>query len=245
MIITMIFFSSFPFAFSQFSGGGRVGTNISNLRGSSITNNTPVVGIQLGGFISYDPRDLLNSDLGDRLSAQVELNIETKGAKLDYIFYDTRDAENLVEKDPANIKLTFTYVVVPILIQYTTEEQNNFSFYGEAGPYMGGLFGLRFDGEVMRDNDLSNNKQEERKYRDDYSGFDFGLAAGAGVNYRMPFGGRKRPFTGFVNARYSLGLHNIGQIKEKTNDIPESMLKDIKTNAFSFGIGLAYRIPFR
>lgn len=245
MIIMVIFMSSISCTFGQFSGGGRIGANIANLHGSSVTNNTPIVGINMGGFINYGLKDLLSGNMAERLSAQIELNIETKGANLDYIFYDTKDTTKQTFTEPTTIKQTLTYVVVPLLIKYTTEENNNLSFYGEAGPYMAGLFGLRFDGEVYRDNNLSNTKEEERKYRDEYSGFDFGITAGAGINYRLPFGGRQQPFTGLASVRYSIGLKNIGQIKEKTNDIPEFMLEDIKTNTISIGIGISYRIPNR
>ncbi|MFU8844224.1 MAG: porin family protein [Bacteroidales bacterium] len=244
-ILTLLFVTSISFVYGQFSGGGHVGANMGNLRGSSVTNNSPIVGINIGGFVNYGMKDILTGDIADRLSIQVELNIETKGAELDYVFYDTRDTSKQTLTDPTIIKQNFTYVVVPMLVKYTTEEKNNISFYGEAGPYMAGLFGLRFDGEVSRDNDLSNKIAEVRKYRDDYSGFDFGFTAGAGINYRLPFGGRRQPFTGFANVRYSLGLNNVGQIKEKTNDIPEFMLDDIKTNTISIGIGISYRIPIR
>jgi hypothetical protein len=232
-------------AYGQFSGGGHVGANIGNLRGSSVTNNSSIVGVKIGGFVNYGFKDILSGNIADRLSVQVELNIETKGTESDYIFYDTRDTSKQTLTNPKTVKQNFTYVVVPVLVKYTTEEKNNISFYGEAGPYMAGLFGLRFDGEVSRDNDMSNKKKEVRKYRDDYSGFDFGISAGAGINYRLPFGGRQQPFRGFANVRYNLGLNNIGQMKEKTNDIPEFMLEDIKTNTIGIGIGLSYRIPIK
>jgi hypothetical protein len=242
-IIMVFFMGSVSSTFGQFSGGGRIGANIANLRGSSVKNNTPIVGINLGGFINYGLTDVLSGNMADRLSAQVELNIETKGANLDYIFYDTRDTTKQTLTEPINIQQKFIYVVVPFLIKYTTEENNNLSFFGEAGPYMAGLFGLRFDGEVYRDNDKSNTKEEQRKYRDEYSGFDFGITAGAGINYRLPFGGRQQPFTGLASVRYSIGFNNVGQIKENTNDIPEFMLEDIKTNTISIDIGISYRIP--
>jgi hypothetical protein len=242
-LIMLFFMGSISGAFAQFSAGGRLGANLANLRGSSVTNNSPIVGINLGGFVNYALTDVLSGSMADRLSVQVELNIETKGANLDYIFYDTKDTTKQTLTEPVNIKQKFIYVVVPLLVRYTTEEKDNLSFFGEAGPYMAGLFGLRFDGEVYRDNDESNAKSEQRKYRDEYSGFDYGITAGAGVNYRLPFGGRQQPFTGFASLRYSIGFNNIGQIKKNTNDIPEFMLEDIKTNTLSIGIGISYRIP--
>ncbi|MBN2175887.1 MAG: PorT family protein [Bacteroidales bacterium] len=217
-------------SFAQFSGGGRAGLNIANLRGSSVKNNKMIIGYNVGGFINYSLEDLLTGDLAEILSVQLEVSVQTKGTSSDYLV-----AAETVEE---NVKQDFTYVQFPLLAKFTFGDPRGIRYFGEAGPFLASLFGLTIDGEKMRDND-NNPDTDRRKYREEYSGFDYGLTFGGG--FQLPFGGRKSPWEAYGNVRYSLGLANIGQYKEKTLDIPEEQLSDVKTSTISIMGGVIYK----
>jgi hypothetical protein len=217
-------------SYAQFSGGGRLGVNIANLRGSSVKNNQMIIGYNVGGFVNYGMENLLDGDIAEILSIQVELSAQTKGTQSDYMFTS--------ETVTTDIKQDFTYVQVPLLAKFTFGDPRGMRYFGEAGPFMASLFGLTIDGEKMRDND-DNSGTDRRKYREEYSGFDYGITIGGGL--QIPFGGRKSPWEAYGNVRYSLGLANIGQHKEKTLDIPEEQLSDIKTSTISILAGVIYK----
>jgi hypothetical protein len=228
------------YSYAQFSAGGKIGANLANLSGSSVQNNSMLVGYNVGGFINFGMEDIINSDLGEILSLQAELMIQTKGTNADYFFVNPEDpTQTIVTVE--NISQNFTYVDVPILAKFTfsTGRRSDLSVFGEVGPFLSALFGVKIDGEVSR-NDDNDEGTDPRKFREEYSGFDYGVAAGAGLMYKMPFGGRTQPWSAIFDIRYSLGLSNIGQYKEKTIDIPESALDQIKTNTISIMLGMAY-----
>jgi hypothetical protein len=241
IILAVLFVCTVSFSFAQFSAGGRLGVNLANLSGSSVENNSMLIGYNVGGFVNFSMEDIISSDLGEILSFQAELSVQTKGTQADYFFIAPEDPTSTiitVEDVPQN----FTYVEIPVLAKFTipTGRKSDLSVFAEAGPFLGALFGVTVDGEKSRDDD--NDKQTDpRKFREEYSGYDFGLAAGAGLMYRLPFGGRTQPWSALFNFRYSLGLSNIGEFKEKTIDMPESALEDIKTNTMGILLGVAYK----
>ncbi len=240
VLIGVLVFSS-SLALAQISAGGRIGANLANLSGSSVQNNSMLIGYNVGGFINYSMEDAMSGNIAEILSFQAELSVQTKGANADYFFINPLDPDGpsiTVEDIPQN----FTYVEIPVLAKFTfpTGRRSDMSVFAEAGPYIGALFGVTIDGEKSRDDD-QDKQTDPRKFREEYSGFDYGVAAGAGLMYRLPFGGRTQPWSAMFNVRYSLGLANIGEFKEKTIDIPESALEDIKTNTLGILLGLTYR----
>jgi hypothetical protein len=235
ILTTLAFFSIISCAEAQFSGGGKLGLNLANLRGSSVQNTSMLVGYNVGGFVNYSMENLLTGDIAEILSAYAELSVETKGTVSDYPFLAT--PESLEVK--SDVKQNFTYVQVPILARFTFGEKKGLKYFGEGGFYSASLFGLTVDGEKSRDHDSDPNT-DPRKYRQEYSGFDFGICLGGGV--MIPFGGRKSPWTAIGNVRYSLGLVNIGDYKENTLDLPEELFDDMKTNTLSISFGVGYKI---
>jgi len=222
---------------AQFTGGGRLGVNLSNLRGSSVENNSMHVGYNIGAFANYAMEDVISGDFGEMFSIQAELSIQTKGATLDFPGKDSEGIDTIVAT-----KQTFTYVQIPVLAKISFGDPRGITGFGEIGAYGAPLFGLTLDGEKTYDHDNDGNTEaptDERKYRDEYSGFDYGLVVGAGVN--IPFGGRKSPWHAFGNVRYSLGLANIGEFKEKTAPELEAYLKDVKTSTISILFGIGYK----
>lgn len=234
LIITFTLIGLSSITFAQYSGGGRVGVNLANLGGSSIQNNKMIIGYNVGGFVNYSFEDLISGEIGNILSVQVELCVQTKGTSTEYPFIKP-DSTIEVKKD---IIKNFTYIQLPVLARFTFGESGEFNYFGEAGFYGASLFGLTIDGEKSHDHDLDPGT-DPRKYREEYSGFDFGLCVGGGVI--IPFGGRKSPWAAYVNARYSLGLYNIGEIKDETPEFLDESLKNIKTNTISVLAGVIYK----
>jgi len=233
LFITFALMGLSSLTFAQFTAGGRLGVNLANLRGSSIENNKMIAGYNVGGFINYSFEDLIPGEIGNILSAQVELSVQTKGTSTQYPFIEPNSTVE-VKKD---IKQNFTYVQFPVLARFTFGEPGELNYFGEAGFYGASLFGLTIDGEKSHDHDLDTDT-DPRKYREEYSGFDFGLCIGGGVSY--PFGGDDSPWAVFGNIRYSLGLKNIGESKDKTPGFLTTYLKDVKTNTISILFGVSY-----
>lgn len=218
---------------AQFTGGGRAGVNLSSLRGSSVENSSMIVGYNIGIFANYAMDEVIRSDFGEMFSIQVEVSAQTKGASLDY---PVIDSEGIV--DTVAVKQNFTYVPIPILAKLSFGDPKGITGFGEAGVFAAALFGLSQDGKKTYDHD-NDPDTPDRKYRDEYAGFDYGIVIGAGLN--IPFGGRKSPWHAFGNVRYSLGLANIGEFKEKTMPELEGYLSDVKTSTITILVGIGYK----
>jgi len=221
-------------SYAQITAGGRIGVNFANLRGSSVANNSMNVGYNIGGFVNYSMEDMITSDFGKIFSVQAELSVQQKGATTDYIFY-TDTLGNVETKK--NYKQVSTYLQIPILGVFTFGDPKSLQYFGEAGFYAAALSGLTVDGEVSRDDD-QDAVTDKRKYREEYSGFDYGVIIGGGAS--MPFGGRNSPWRAYANLRLALGLSNIGELQDKNIDIPAGQLEDVKTTTISLLLGVAY-----
>jgi len=219
-------------SFAQFSGGGRLGVNFANLRGSSVVDNSMLIGYNVGGFVNYSMSDLMSGDISEILSIQTEMTIQTKGAKAQYA---TLTPDSLTET--SNMTQNFTYVEIPLIAKFTFTPGRGISYFGEGGFFLGALMGLSMDGEKSWDDDL-DKETDPRKYRQEYSGFDAGIVIGGGAS--MPFGGRNSPWSAFANIRYALGLKNIGEEKDKTPEILKPYLEEVKTNTLSLVFGVTY-----
>jgi hypothetical protein len=221
--------------FAQFTGGARIGVNASNLRGSSVENNSMLLGYNIGGFVNAGGENFTKGDFADIFSLQVELTLETKGATMDYptiiVPADT------ITPNVISSKINLTYVTVPILAKFNFGEKSDLNYFVEAGFYGGGLFGVTVDGEKKYDNDLDPST-DRRNFRDDFDGFDIGAVFGGGVS--IPFGGRKSPWRAFSDLRYSLGLASVGEKREGTPDVYAEYLKDVKSSAISLLFGVSY-----
>lgn len=220
---------------AQFTTGGRVGVNFSNLRGSSIENSKVLIGYNIGAYFNYGLKDAISSDLGKILSIQSELNVQSKGATADYLLKNSEGSF-----DTANVKQNFTYVEVPILAKFSFGDSRRGGpmYFAEGGFYGAALFGLTVDGEKLYDHD-DDPATDRRSYRDDYSGFDYGVAVGGGIS--VPFGGRRSPWEFYGNVRYTYGLANIAEPKRETPEEVQNYLKEVKTSTLSVLAGLLYK----
>jgi hypothetical protein len=226
-------------SFAQFTGGGKVGVNFSNLRGSSVQNNSMLIGYNIGGFVNVGGEDILSGDIADILSVQVELVLETKGAKMDYPTIASAN-DTLVPNVPAEpSNLNLTYVTIPLLAKFNFGDKKGINYYAEGGFYGAGLFGVTVDGEKKYDEDFDPTS-DKRNYRDDFDGFDLGIVFGGGAS--IPFGGRKSPWRAFADLRYSLGLSSIGEKRPNTPESFTDYVSDIKTSAISLSFGVAYKL---
>jgi hypothetical protein len=235
-VLITVFLTGITIAsFAQFTAGGRIGANFANLRGSSIQNNSMIVGYNVGGFFNYSMEDMITSDFGKIMSLQVEFVLEQKGATTDYLFYS--DTLGTTIDTVTGAKQVSTYMTIPIIAKFTFGDPKALQYFGEAGIYMAALSGLTVNGNKWRDHD-DNPATDKRKFREEYSGFDYGFIVGAGAS--MPFGGRKSPWRAYANLRYAMGFTNIGELKEKTIDIPEGQLEEVKTSAISLLLGVSF-----
>ncbi|MCD4745324.1 MAG: PorT family protein [Bacteroidales bacterium] len=204
---------------AQISAGPKLGLNMANLSGPEVKNNSMLMGFNIGGFCNYGFEDVIYNDFGKMLSVQAELMAETKGTT-----FETTDP---VSGDKKDINYNFTYVTLPVLVKITFGE--SFKFYGNIGLYGSSLFGMTIDGEKGRDHD-ANPDTDDRKWREEYKGFDFGFIGGVGslipISDNMDI---------MIDARYDLGLNKIGEfgnVDDKYNDI--------KTSAISISAGLVF-----
>jgi len=233
LLIAIAFLGLNSASIAQFTGGGGVGVNLSNLRGSSVDNSEMLIGYNIGIFANYAMDDAISGDFGEMFSIQAELNVQQKGATLDFPIINSEGTF-----DTVSAKQSFTYVQVPVLAKLSFGDPRGVTGFGELGLYGAGLFGLSVDGKKSYDHD-NDTGTDERKYRDEYSGFDYGFVVGAGV--KIPFGGRKSPWHAFGNARYAMGLANIGQAKNNTPDELRPFLEDVKTSAITVAFGIGYK----
>lgn len=218
---------------AQFTTGGRIGVNFSNLRGYSVHNSKMLVGYNIGPYFNFGMKDAMSSDFGEILSIQTELSVQSKGATADYLVSNTES-----QFDTMNVKQNFTYVQIPVLAKFTFGDRRGPKYFAEGGVFGAALFGLTVDGEKLYDHD-GDSETDRRSYRDDYSGFDYGVAIGGGIS--VPFGGRRSPWEFYGNVRYSLGLANIAEPKNETPDEIQDYLQDVKTSTISILAGLLYK----
>jgi hypothetical protein len=213
--------------FAQMTVGGRIGPNFSNLHGSSVDNNKGLVGLNIGGTFNYAMEEYITSDFGKRFSLQGEFTLQTKGSKY-----------NVPGTDLDADKQVLTYVQIPVLGHYTYPVNDKIEVFGEAGFFLGALFGVTVDGEKSRvvATDPKSGEQVTRKWREEYKGFDAGIAIGAGGMMPIP----DTKLKGYLNLRYSLGLMNIGDFSTKSEGFQESDLSGIKTGVFSIMVGVTY-----
>lgn len=232
VLTAIVLFCTVTFSFAQMSGGGRLGINFANLRGESVKDNSMIIGYNVGGFLNYSMKEFMSGDIADILSFQAEMTLQSKGANAEYATLDSNeDTETFIAKQ------LFTYVEIPVIAKFSFTPGKKFTYFGEGGLFLGALVGVTIDGEKSWNHDLDKST-DPRKYREEYSGFDAGVLFGGGAS--MPFGGRNSPWAAFANLRYTLGLMNIGQEKDKTPEVLKPYLQSVKTNTLSLVFGVSY-----
>jgi hypothetical protein len=118
----------------------------------------------------------------DRLGFQGEVLFSQKGAS----------------EDGGAGDLALDYLEVPLLLRVGTASPLETSFHAFAGPSIGLRLRARVTAETF------DGETEDEDIADDVKGFDFGVVAGAGVNF-----GR---FT--LDGRYTWGLNNLNSLED-------------------------------
>ncbi len=209
-----------------FSFGAKFGPGFSNVRGEAIddvkdaqnnkTNYTMVVP-HFGAFANYS---------FGLISAQLEMNLAQKGYKSKFTHQDGHVEE---------AKAQFTYLEIPILAKVTFGEDWPVQVFGELGPFVGMLMGVKYDGKSEQSYEINGVRVTE-KYKDYYKGMDLGVAVGAGAIFMI------LDNLGIIgNFRYNLGLTQIGDHSVPANaGYTSDQVNDIKTGVFNFDVGAVF-----
>ena len=205
---------------AQIMVGPKIGLNFSkstNLTDPSTGKNVMNMGPVFGG--------VLNVGINDMFSIQPELLYVVKGDKY--------------KNGSDYIKENGNFFEVPILVKASFGKEK-FKGFVNLGPY----FGYLMSGKTI--SKISGNKSDEKYKFDDYKGtnpdlstytaktnrMDIGLAAGAGVLYKVG------PGNVLAELRYDMGLTN----QTKYDGTKPSGVKDHKYTALSLSFGYLFTL---
>lgn len=180
--------------------GVKGGVNLSNFRVDEIADNNMKVGLNLGLFAKLP--------VGTVFSIQPELLYSSKGAKLKY--------DNFIQGE-GEYRFNMNYLELPVLAMFNIGKQFNI----HAGPYVALLTSSNIkdmddDGTIQGARDLDV---------DNFNRFDYGLAAGIGVD-----------INGFIaGARYSYGLNEVGESGNLSGELVDDSKNSVATLYIGFG----------
>ncbi|WP_374549979.1 porin family protein [Flavobacterium sp.] len=173
-------------------------TSAQNEQTSNTTSRNPEIGIKGGLNITnlyteeVDDNNLLTSfnaglytniPISNSLSVQPEFLFYRKGAELVY--------DNAFVSGTARFKLN--YLEIPVLLKANISKNFNIHF----GPY----FSYLIDGKVTNESSSSSFDFENDLSNDDFNKFDYGLAAGIGLDFSSTS----------IGLRYDYGLSTVGK----------------------------------
>lgn len=141
-------------------------------------------------------------------SVQAELNFSQLGWKENILDANDNAVINSVTGQPEQYERTINYIQIPFMAHLAWGRENKgLNFFVNAGPQVGFCIGestkSNFDWAQRNMNDRANTivAQDTMKVENK---FDYGITAGAGIEWAIPKAGR---FT--LEARYYYGLGNI------------------------------------
>ena len=184
--------------------GIKGGLNISNLYRDNVGDQNARFGFNLGIFTELA--------VGESFSLQPELLLSTKGNRATY--GNNGGVPDIVGVE-GEVKSNLTYIDIPILAKVTFGEVINVHI----GPYASYLIGASISG----DGDLGNGSQELN--RDNFKAWDYGLAAGLGVDLSAVT----------IGARYNLGLVDVAK-----STAAEFILDNSKNSVLQFYIAAGF-----
>ena len=177
--------------------GIKGGLNISNFYRDNVGDQNARIGFNVGLFTELA--------VGESFSIQPELLLSTKGNRATY-----GNSGSLLQGE---VKSNLTYIDIPVLAKATFGEVINV----HVGPYASYLIGAN----VSTDGDLGNGSRELN--RDNFKSWDYGLAAGLGVDLNAVT----------IGARYNLGLVNVAK-----TTVAEGVLDNSKNSVLQFYIAV-------
>ena len=131
-----------------------------------------------------------------------------------------------------NAKTNMNYLEIPIHIGYQYAINDDFSVFGEFGPYFAiGLFG-KTDGEEMDYNDNWEIVSNSVSYNtfDEFKRFDFGLGLRFGVEFKQRY---------TLSIGYDFGLVN-GWKEPEADDEEIDLTGKVKNRNLTIGIGYKF-----
>ena len=182
--------------------GVKGGVNFTNFYANDIGTQNIKTGFNLGLFAELA--------VADQLSIQPEVLLTTKGNKTTY---GEDDGVLDLANQEGEVRFNLTYIEIPVLIKATLGEILNL----HVGPYAGYLIGAN----VSTDGDLAQGNEDLD--RDNFKTWDYGLAAGLGIDLEAVT----------IGARYNLGLAKVG-----TGGVWNNVLQDNKNSAIQIYVGV-------
>lgn len=173
---------------SKITFGIKAGGNVSNLTGTTVTNNEAKVGAYGGVFVEIP--------ITEKLSVQPEAMFSMEGARWEDLYVNIPIGYNTVDKNKANLN----YVNIPIMAKYYFSG----GFYVEIGPQFGVLVSAKVENEnqqtlIAPPNTVIVNTTTI-DIKSSLSGLNFGAGIGTGYQFQNGFN---------VNARYIIGISDI------------------------------------
>ena len=160
--------------------GVKGGVNLSNFNRGDVGTQNMRIGFNVGLFTELA--------VGESFSIQPEILLSTKGNRATY--GQSGGVADIVGVE-GDVKSNLTYIDIPVLAKVTISEVLNI----HVGPYASYLIGASISG----DGDLGGGVTELN--RDNFKTWDYGLAAGLGVDLDAVT----------IGARYNLGLVNVAK----------------------------------
>lgn len=180
------------------------GYNLTNIRFTPKVVQSQKGGINMGITARYTVEKYFSTIC----SIQMELNYSQLGWKEDILDMEDNPVINSVTNQPEKYERNINYLQIPFLAHLAWGKENKgFNFFVNAGPQMGIYMSestkTNFDWDQRNMADRANTivAQDTMKVENK---FDYGITAGAGVEWATPKLGR---FT--LEARYYYGLGSI------------------------------------
>ncbi|MFK7770929.1 MAG: porin family protein [Saprospiraceae bacterium] len=230
VIIVVIALLMANLGFSQTSIGLKAGftsSGISNLEDSEFAEYKRGTGILIGLIGEFG--------VNENLSVVAELNLQQKGNK------STSEFDFFGISTNSEVKSTFNFIEVPVLLRFTTGE--DLRFYGNVGPYLAYAVGGKVkseitvagetesgDGKIMFGDEPENYMGDDFYVDDTFNRLDLGVYVGAGV--QAPMG----PGALIVDARFGLSLTDSNNLENEPDGYEPN-----KFNNFTISVG--YMIP--
>ncbi|MEO0334492.1 MAG: porin family protein, partial [Bacteroidota bacterium] len=195
--------------------GIKGGVNLSNFYQESLGDQNLRAGFHAGIFTELA--------LGESFSLQPELLFTTKGNRISYGEGDNLFDDLITEGEDAfvgDMETNLTYIELPILAKFTISEVINL----HVGPYVAYLL----DGSSDVDGSLGDRL--DNLDRDGFNNWDYGLAAGIGVDLNLVT----------IGFRYDLGLAGINDNAPPAIDnfSWDELMNDQKNQALMFYVGV-------
>jgi hypothetical protein len=238
-ILGALIFCSLSVFSQEIKYGVKAGFNLSNLKGVcpyslneySTSDNKPIVGFNLGGFVEYA--------LNNKLSIQPELLFSMQGntVEIHYAYYTSFYA--------GLYKTTFTqapklyYVNFPVILKCKVVDNLNIEFGPQIGFLLGATSKLEYKDNTTPSstNSVTLNLLKDGIYhffgetiqvKSDAKKIDFSLNIGASYDFSEKL---------FIQGRYNLGLTSVDENSINSIDFQSW---DVKNSVFQISLGYRF-----